>query len=381
MSWFYAVRNEQKGPVPEEEFRALVALGVIRPDSLVWREGMPDWVPYSRSPAVDTPATGDGIVCAECQRGFRFEEVIRVGERYACRDCQPALLTRLKSELSSTGHIQTPAELELLDYQSSVLSCIGRGLSTLAQQCISIYAITFVFMAIFFGLSIFSINPIIDMLVAAVLGGPLVGGYWNYMVRKTRGDETGLANVFAGFGPPFPQLFLGYLVPSVLGGLCLAPGAFVMGIGAAMIAAGSPGGQPAAMAGGVIGLFGLIGFIYFTTCWFHVLALVIDKRMGFWSAMRLSRSMVTLHWWSNFMIGMIIAPFAFGPIIAFNVELVLQIVANPNVTDPMQLITGQLAVYGLVATGWTFCFAPWFFTSYGHRYNDMFGRLTRQDEY
>ena len=47
MNWFYSEGGAQKGPVDDAAFRALVANGTIRPDTLVWREGMADWQPLS----------------------------------------------------------------------------------------------------------------------------------------------------------------------------------------------------------------------------------------------------------------------------------------------------------------------------------------------
>jgi uncharacterized membrane protein YjgN (DUF898 family) len=46
MQWFYASNGQQKGPVSDEEFEKLVREGVIRSDTLVWRAGMPAWVPH-----------------------------------------------------------------------------------------------------------------------------------------------------------------------------------------------------------------------------------------------------------------------------------------------------------------------------------------------
>ncbi|WP_339029264.1 DUF4339 domain-containing protein [Bradyrhizobium symbiodeficiens] len=42
-SWFYASEGKQQGPFPEGQFRDLVAQGVVRPDTLVWSEGMAGW--------------------------------------------------------------------------------------------------------------------------------------------------------------------------------------------------------------------------------------------------------------------------------------------------------------------------------------------------
>jgi uncharacterized RDD family membrane protein YckC len=47
MSWFYSAGGEQKGPVEVAEFEALIASGVIRPETLVWQPGMPNWQPAS----------------------------------------------------------------------------------------------------------------------------------------------------------------------------------------------------------------------------------------------------------------------------------------------------------------------------------------------
>ena len=43
--WYYAVEGTSKGPVSQSEFDALVATGTIRSDTLVWQEGMGDWLP------------------------------------------------------------------------------------------------------------------------------------------------------------------------------------------------------------------------------------------------------------------------------------------------------------------------------------------------
>lgn len=42
-SWYYAIGMQQHGPVAADVLRDLVARGQIRPDDLVWREGMTTW--------------------------------------------------------------------------------------------------------------------------------------------------------------------------------------------------------------------------------------------------------------------------------------------------------------------------------------------------
>lgn len=47
--WYYAINGEQAGPVEEAELKQLSAQGKVQPDTLVWKEGMQDWKPYSEA--------------------------------------------------------------------------------------------------------------------------------------------------------------------------------------------------------------------------------------------------------------------------------------------------------------------------------------------
>lgn len=44
MNWYYQCNDESRGPVSEETFRSLIANGSIRPDTLVWHDGMSEWL-------------------------------------------------------------------------------------------------------------------------------------------------------------------------------------------------------------------------------------------------------------------------------------------------------------------------------------------------
>ncbi|HSZ97178.1 MAG TPA: GYF domain-containing protein [Bradyrhizobium sp.] len=60
-SWFYANGGQQQGPLPEAQFRDLIARGIIRADTLIWTDGMSGWqkagdIPGLLSPAARPPA-------------------------------------------------------------------------------------------------------------------------------------------------------------------------------------------------------------------------------------------------------------------------------------------------------------------------------------
>ncbi len=48
--WYYGSSAGQHGPVDENELRAMIASGGVGPLTLVWREGMSDWMPLQNVP-------------------------------------------------------------------------------------------------------------------------------------------------------------------------------------------------------------------------------------------------------------------------------------------------------------------------------------------
>lgn len=49
--WYYAVDNEQKGPINEAELKEHLAGNKVPPDTLVWKDGMDNWTPANQVPA------------------------------------------------------------------------------------------------------------------------------------------------------------------------------------------------------------------------------------------------------------------------------------------------------------------------------------------
>lgn len=105
-------------------------------------------------------------------------------------------------------------------------------------------------------------------ILGLLLSGPLLGGLYFYFLQKIRGQPVTIETAFSGFSNRFLHLFLGSLVSMLLTGLgflCL-----------------------------------ILPGVYLWIAWTFTLPLVMDKRLDFWSAMELSRKMVTRHWWKLF---------------------------------------------------------------------------------
>ncbi|MCC5950170.1 MAG: DUF4339 domain-containing protein [Nitriliruptoraceae bacterium] len=53
--WYHLQGEDQHGPVGLVDARVLVAGGTIGPDTYVWADGMPDWLPARDVPALTPP--------------------------------------------------------------------------------------------------------------------------------------------------------------------------------------------------------------------------------------------------------------------------------------------------------------------------------------
>lgn len=51
-NWYYAIGDNEKGPIPAAELKSLAMDGTIKQSTLVWKEGMDDWKPASEIPGL-----------------------------------------------------------------------------------------------------------------------------------------------------------------------------------------------------------------------------------------------------------------------------------------------------------------------------------------
>lgn len=123
--------------------------------------------------------------------------------------------------------------------------------------------------------------PVVGGIVHLLLSGVVTGGLYLACVRRMRGEPARVGDVFDGFKICFVQLMLAGALSRLLAQIgfvcCLLPG------------------------------------IYLMVAWFFTLLLVADKRLEFWSALELSRKVVTRVWFQVFLLLLIV----FLPVIAF----------------------------------------------------------------
>ena len=126
-----------------------------------------------------------------------------------------------------------------------------------------------------------------------IVGFVLLGGLDYMFLRRIRGEEVQIGDVFAGFNLALLNLTMAGLVKWLLTmiglGLCIVPGIYLA-----------------------------VGYVF-------ALPLAIDKKMEFWTAMEVSRRVVHEHWWSMFALVIVLALVAFAGFLLCGVGAVISI--------------------------------------------------------
>jgi hypothetical protein len=152
------------------------------------------------------------------------------------------------------------------DYRLIIGDCFSRAWRTLTENFWPIVGVSALV-----GLILFFTNMVY---VGIILTGPLVGGLYMYYLKSIRGERATMEDAFSGFTLAFVQLMLASIVSGLL--TCLGVLAFVL-----------PG-------------------IYLAVAWSLTYPIVIDKRIGFWEAMEVSRKVVSRHWWTMLLLWIVI---------------------------------------------------------------------------
>lgn len=82
--WFHLSGGVQQGPVDLPAIRDLVLDGTVRPDTYVWSDGMPEWMPAARVPALVPPPA----VAPEGWEGAHHDDIVEPGDEEAELDEQ-----------------------------------------------------------------------------------------------------------------------------------------------------------------------------------------------------------------------------------------------------------------------------------------------------
>jgi len=265
MPWFYVRDNSILGPVTATEIKNLTQHGDVSTETLVWREGMSNWIPW-------------GTLPSELTEGVSVEQIFE-------RD-----LTTPVGPLSAAAWDWFQGEPWPLLLQVTLAAVLFSAA----------YAL---------GIGFSLLIPVVGSLAGFLVLGPLQTGILLMLLERHRGQALSLKTIFRAFGPRYPQLILGQAVqaaillavglPALVGFAALLGMVFVLQIDPSLMPLWmSPGlSIVVVLTGAVLSLAGMSVYFYLVIAWLFAPLLILDKGLEFWPAMQLSRRVAYRHPW------------------------------------------------------------------------------------
>jgi hypothetical protein len=224
------------------------------------------------------------------------------------------------------------------DYELDIGGCLSRGWTLFMDNFGILLGCTALYLLIFMGApgvlnailgGVFSqiipdtvqysasymiLQGIVLQSLAALVAGPMTGGYCYVLIQALRGQTVSVGDLFAGFQKAFSRLYLGSLIINLLMIVCFIPFNIVFAARAGPVLVHLKHAQqnPGDMRGlftdlmssiastGPIILLCLIPALYLVTSLWFTLPLIIDQGMDVWTAIRTSFKMVHKHWFTVF---------------------------------------------------------------------------------
>ena len=232
--WFYEQQGEHRGPVNRDELLARLSTGEITPSTLVWRDGLPDWIAFSESELGGPTGTG--------------------------KTPPPTtpVLSPAPPAMVHPGIPFTPRAARLRPgFRPRLRHTYGRAWTSLTTRfwpLVGCFALSSILLGVAsqFGAPIF------------FLMFPLMGGLYWYNLLHLRGKEGTVETLFEGFRRQFgPLAILNLIITGISFALILVPVILLIAglvFGAEMIDSGD---NPPAVGFGI--LFGAM-LLFFVLC-------------------------------------------------------------------------------------------------------------------
>lgn len=183
-------------------------------------------------------------------------------------------------------------------------SCITRSFELWKQNLLPLVGVTLLSLVI---QMIVGFIPLVGLTNTFFFAGVFTGGLHYYYLGKMRGQPRGVEDIFAGFRLALGRLGLtNLLLITLIIAVMLPFFASALGVMVPYVLAhpGStpPPPPPLAMGAILLMLVGLIPLTYLSIAWSFAYTLVIDQGLGPWTALEVSRRVITRRWFAVFIL-------------------------------------------------------------------------------
>ncbi len=306
MNWFYATQDKkQAGPVDDATLKNLLLAGTISNDTLVWKEGMANWTPYSSIATLQSstasPLAPGTNRCAECGQTFAPDQLISLGGRPVCAACKPVAVQKLQEGVVTFGETMSADELGQMvqqrGYDFTIGSILSRSWNLVKGNfwpCLGVTLLCYLIMA--------GSNqiPLIGILAVFLVQPQIMAGLNLYFLKQFRNQPATLNDAFDGFRRGFGHqalyMLIVFAIMLVVGVMIAIPMAILIpNMSKTAEAGGSNVVAIAAISVVTIPIF--LAIMYFMMCWMLTPLLILDKGLKAIPAMKLSRQVVQMRFW------------------------------------------------------------------------------------
>jgi hypothetical protein len=279
------------GPVPADKVREWIAGGRANLQTKAQRAGEAEWKTLGDFPefAPAPPVVAPTVVAAT---------------EFVSPAPEPA-----PGSVPLTGDAKTIADtLKVRVAKIDVFGCLGQSFELWKSNFLPLVGVTLLVLFLQF---VIGLVPILGMFAGFFLNGVFYGGLYYYYLGKMRGEHRELGDAFGGFSRAFGPLALATLLTTVITLavittimlICCAP--LFMTIMQSAMHGGHvhPDQMPQVGLPAALGMFvGFLLLVYLSISWAFTFVLVIDKGLGPWTAMEVSRRVVGSQWFRVFFV-------------------------------------------------------------------------------
>jgi GYF domain 2 len=297
MNWFYATKDKtQAGPVDETALADLLQTGTITPNTLVWKQGMDSWRPYSTVFGM-TASPGTVPHCAECGKEFPPDQLVPIGGRSICALCKPIAVQKLQEGVVSFETLVSAAELwarvEKRGFDFQIMGIVSETWEMVKKNLWPCIGVTLLCYLIMMGAGQI---PLLGILATFFVQTQIMSGLNIFFLKQIRGESATLNDAFTGFRRGYLQQALYMLLITL---------AIFVPIIAVMIPAFAMGSALNSKGSGVTLVLVLMAFMipamlviwYLMLSWIFTPLLIVDKGLKAIEAMKLSWRVVRLRFW------------------------------------------------------------------------------------
>lgn len=282
MQWYYAIDGQRHGPVSEQEFAQLIANGTITGETLVWRQGVDQWAPWSTLAASNPlPDVGGGGGAANPA---------------GASPMPGAAGPEAASAAPKMGLEEFTEKLHVNGYHTSVGGILSRGWNTYKTAFGACFGVAVVGFLISF---VSGMLPIIGLLSTFLVAPQITGGVMWYFLCRHRGEEPAFDVMFEGFSRAYVPLLLVGLLQFVIAFALVLPIGIGVGVLGAMAESSGGADNPAVAVGGgaLLAVLGLIvALLMYRFTFAHVI--VMDLGLGAVDSFKLSWRIFGYRFWT-----------------------------------------------------------------------------------